>query len=111
MKAADIALTIIPQDRQQKKRPVLILKIFPKYNDLLVCAISSQLHQEVPGFDLLLEDSHPAFIDSGLKTSSIFRLGTLAVMPRGQIIGTIGSLKQDLYEKIIQNLTNFLLSK
>ena len=80
MKAADIVLTTIPQDNQQKLRPVLILKILPKYNDLLVCAVSSQLHQLIPDFDLILEDTHPAFSDSGLRVSSIFRLGNLAVL-------------------------------
>ncbi|MCZ2460614.1 MAG: type II toxin-antitoxin system PemK/MazF family toxin [Chitinophagales bacterium] len=44
MKAGDIVLTKIPQDNQQKIRPVLILKVLPKYNDYLVCAVSSQLH-------------------------------------------------------------------
>jgi hypothetical protein len=28
-----MALTVIPKDDQQKKSPVLILKILPKYND------------------------------------------------------------------------------
>ncbi|HEX3934119.1 MAG TPA: type II toxin-antitoxin system PemK/MazF family toxin [Puia sp.] len=111
MKAADIVLTVIPQDNQQKKRPVLILKVLPKFNDLLVCAISSQLHQIVPDFDLLLEDTHNAFIDSGLKTTSIFRLGSIAVLSRSDIVGTIGFLRQDLYETLLRNLSDFLLNK
>ncbi len=36
MKPGAIVLTVIPQDNQQKTRPVLILKILPKYNDFLV---------------------------------------------------------------------------
>ena len=54
MKSGAIVLTIIPQDNQQKTRPVLILKVLPKYNDFLVCAISSQLHQLIPNFDLII---------------------------------------------------------
>jgi mRNA-degrading endonuclease toxin of MazEF toxin-antitoxin module len=42
MKPGDIVLTVIPQDDQQKRRPVLILKTLPKYGDFLVCAVSSQ---------------------------------------------------------------------
>jgi mRNA interferase MazF len=60
MKPGNIVLTIIPQDNLQKKRPVLILKILPKYNDFLVCAVSSQLYQYIAGFDLMLKDSDPA---------------------------------------------------
>jgi mRNA interferase MazF len=77
MKPGGIVLTVIPQDNLQKKRPVLILKILPKYKDFPVCALSSQLHQYIEGFDLILEASHPAFGASGLKQSSVFRLSNL----------------------------------
>jgi hypothetical protein len=36
MRPGAIVLTVIPQDNQQKKRPVLVLEILPKYNDFLV---------------------------------------------------------------------------
>ena len=111
MKGGDIVLTIIPQDDQQKKRPVLILKVLPGYNDLLVCAISTQLHQQVTGFDLLLEETHSAFAESGLRTTSLFRLGSIAVLSPAGIIGGIGFLRKDLYERLLQNLSNFLLKK
>jgi mRNA interferase MazF len=111
MKGGDIVLTVVPQDAQQKIRPVLILKILPKYNDLLVCAVSSQLHQQVPGFDLLLQETHGAFAESGLRTSSLFRLGGIAVVPPADIIGGVGFLRKDLYDRLLQNLSNFLLKK
>src|SRR6266496_2106298 len=74
MKPGAIVLTVIPQDDQQKKRPVLILKTLPKYNDFLVCAISSQLRQFIPDFDLIIKDNHPEFSGTGLRTSSLIRL-------------------------------------
>ena len=111
MKPGDIVLTIIPQDGQQKKRPVLILKILPKYNDFLVCAISSQLSQYISGFDLILDEEHEAFKASNLKTSSVFRLSNLAVLSKHDIIGSIGSLKNDLHLKLLQNLANYLLTE
>ena len=80
MRPGDIVLTIIPQDDQQKRRPVLVLKIFPKYKDLLVCAVSSQLHQYIPDFDLMLDEKHDAFYLTNLKVSSVFRLSNLAVL-------------------------------
>ena len=109
MKAGDIALTIIPQDNQEKLRPVLILKIMPKYEDLLVCAVSSQVHQLIPDFDLLLENNNPAFKDSGLKTTSIFRLGSLAVLEQREVIGSIGFLHEVLHKKLLNNLSDYLL--
>ena len=110
MKPGDIVLTIIPQDGQQKKRPVLILKILPKYNDYLVCAISSQLHQYIPGFDLMLDDKHKAFKESSLNGPSVFRLSNLAVLSNKDIIGTIGFLRNDLHLILLKNLANYLLS-
>jgi mRNA interferase MazF len=109
MKPGDIVLTIIPQDDQQKIRPVLILKILPKYNDFLVCAVSSQLHQHIHGFDLVLDAKDAAFKTSGLKTSSVFRLSNLAVLSKEEIIGTIGFLQKDLHLQLLKTLAGYLL--
>src|SRR5436305_4523731 len=109
MKAGAIVLTIIPWDNQQKTRPVLILKILPKYNDFFVCAISSQLHQFIPDFDLIIKDDHPAFSATGLRTSSLVRLANLAVLSKEDIIGTIGYLSDDLHKKLLKTLADFLL--
>ena len=108
MKPGDIVLTIIPQDNHQKRRPVLILKILPKFNDLLVCAISTQLHQFVPNFDIELKGADKAFANSGLVSDSIFRLGSLAVLSTSDVIGTIGFLEKNLHRTLLQNLSNFL---
>ncbi len=110
MKPGDIVLTVIPQDDQQKRRPVLILKMLPKYNDLLVCAVSSQLHQHIAGFDLVLDEKHDAFPDSRLKTASLFRLSNLAVLSAKDIIGIIGHLKSDLHLKLVKTLAEYLLT-
>jgi mRNA interferase MazF len=111
MKPGDIVLTVIPQDGQKKTRPVLILKILPKYNDYLVCAISSQLHQYIPGFDLMLDEKHEAFRASSLNTISVFRLSALAVLPKQDIIGSIGHLRKDLHLNLLQNLAKYLLAE
>lgn len=52
MKEGDVVLTPLPQaDGQIKNRPVIILREMPPYGDFLVCAVSTQLHHEVTGFD------------------------------------------------------------
>jgi mRNA interferase MazF len=108
VRPGDIVLTIIPQDNKQKRRPVLILKILPRFNDLLVCAISSQMHQLVPNFDMELKETDTAFADSGLIKNSIIRLGSIAVLSTIDVVGTIGFLDKKLHRTLLQNLSNFL---
>lgn len=55
MKAGNIVLTTIPQaDGRPKNRPALLLCTMPPFGDALVCGISTQLRQEVAGFDEMI---------------------------------------------------------
>jgi mRNA interferase MazF len=93
MKQGDVILTPLPQaDGQIKNRPALFLREMPPYGDALVCGISTQLRQQVSGFDELITQRDADFGASGLAMDSLVRLGFLAVMPRNKIIGSIGSL-------------------
>ncbi len=94
MKPGDIVLTVIPQDEEQKIRPVLISKILPGYYDLLVCAVSTQLQKSIPNFDLILKDTDPAFTSTGLRASSVFRLASLAVLPPKKLLAASGVCKK-----------------
>lgn len=59
MKEGDVVLVPLPQaDGRIKSRPAIVLRTMPPFADLLVCGISTQLHQEVAGFDDLLDPSH-----------------------------------------------------
>jgi mRNA interferase MazF len=72
MKEADVALTPIPQaDGTIKNRPVVLLRELPPYQDFLVCGISTQLHQEVVGFDDVISPDDSDFIASGLRGKSL----------------------------------------
>lgn len=52
-----------------KPRPALVLACLPgRHQDLLVCAISTQLHQETPGWDDILDAVQPDFASSGLRS-------------------------------------------
>jgi mRNA interferase MazF len=76
MKPGDVVLTPVPQaDGATKNRPALVLREMPAYRDLLVCGISTQLHQEVKGFDEVILRSDSDFATSSLKSDSIIRLG------------------------------------
>ena len=110
MKESDVVLTPIPQsDGLIKNRPAIILREMPPYRDLLVCGVSTQLNQEVKDFDDVIASSDQDFASSGLKSASLIRLGFLAVLPRNQIIGTIGSISPPRHKKLLKTLSDYLI--
>ena len=110
MKQGDIILTPIPQaDGQIKNRPALFLRELPPFNDALVCGISTQLHQQVPGFDELIITQDDDFTDSGLIADSLIRLGFLAVVPRSKLAGSIGSISTNRHKRLLKNLSDYLV--
>lgn len=111
MNEADIVLTsIITSDGSFKKRPALILKILPKYNDLLLCGISTQIHQKIVDFDLLIEQGTKDFSTSGLVKESIVRLGYISVIPTQYIEGKLGFINKDTHKLLIKRLCSYLIS-
>ena len=88
MNEGDVALTPLPQaNGLVKLRPAILLRQMPGFGDWLVCGVSSQLHQAVPGFDDLVLQEHSDYPTSGLKVPSLIRLGFLAVLPSGRFVG------------------------
>jgi len=83
MREGEVILTPLPQaDGVVKNRPALFLREMPPFGDVLVCGISTQLHQQTPDFDELITRSDSDFVISGLVADSAIRLGYLAVLPR-----------------------------
>jgi mRNA interferase MazF len=109
MKEGDIVLTSVPQaDGSTKSRPAILLREFPPYKDFLVCGVSTQLRQEVKGFDEIISPSDPDFASSGLKSESLIRLGFLAMLPRVKIAGSIGSISSERHRRVLKNLADYL---
>ena len=78
MREADVVLTPLPQaDGPVKNRPALILRELPPFGDFLVCGISTQVHQAVPGFDEVVSRTDADFAGSGLLADSVICLGFL----------------------------------
>ncbi len=73
-----------------KNRSTIILHEMPPFQDMLVCGVSSQLHQGVKGFDKIITPTDSDFATSSLVGKSLILLGFLAVVPLSQIIGVIG---------------------
>lgn len=112
MKEADVVLTPVPQaDGPPKNRPVLILRELPPFGDFLVCGISTQVHQAVPGFDEVVSRTEADFAGSGLLADSVIRLGFLAVLPRKKLLGGIGRVERSRHARLLRNLSRHLLSE
>lgn len=111
MNQGDVILTPVPQANGiLKNRPAIFLREMPAYRDVLVCGISTQLHQEVKGFDELLDQNDSDFAATSLRTTSLIRLGFLAVIPRSAVIGSIGSVSAERHKRLLTRLSNYLIT-
>jgi mRNA interferase MazF len=109
MNEGDIVVAMLQQTRAPAKvRPALFLKRMPPFQDLLVCGVSTQVHQIVKDFDELIAPSDSDYSSSGLRAASIFRLGYLAVIPSTQIKGRIGSIAPERLKRLLNNLADYL---
>jgi mRNA interferase MazF len=79
-----------------KLRPVLILlQASVRFDDWLVCMVSSRLHQAESGFDELINPTDADFAATGVKVPSILRLSRLAVLDGSLLVGSLGSIQRD----------------
>ena len=100
----------MPQaDGSVKNRPTVILREMPPFQDMLVCGVSTQLRQEVKGFDEIISQTDGDFTASGLVGKSLIRLGFLTVVPQNQIVGVIGSITSARHRRLLENLSNYLI--
>ena len=110
MNQGDVILTPVPQaNGVLKNRPAIFLREMPPYRDVLVCGISTQLHQEVQGFDEVVDQTESDFAATGLRTTSLIRLGFLAVLPRSAVIGSIGSVSSERHKRLLTRLSDYLI--
>jgi mRNA interferase MazF len=102
MKEGNITLTPIPQANGEiKNRPTLILRKMPKYQDFMICGISTQLKQYIPNFDEIILPNDDDFQSSGLVSQSVIRLSFLAVITSNSIIGSIGTISTERHNKLL----------
>lgn len=110
MREGEVILTPLPQaDGKVKLRPALALREMPRYGDFLVCGVSTQVHLRVSDFDELITNRDEDFAGSGLLADSLIRLGFLAVLPRRQIMGSIGVVSPERHRRLLQRLSDYLL--
>jgi mRNA interferase MazF len=110
MREAEIVLLPLPQANGQiKNRPALFLREMPPFDDALLCGISTQLSREVKGFDEVISPPDEDFGSNGLVSASLIRLRFLAVVPRNQILGSIGNVNTARHKRLLQNLSQYLI--
>lgn len=109
MTGGDLIITSLPQaDGTIKNRPALALCSMRPFGDLLVCGISTQLQQEVAGFDEVVAPGGPDFLSSGLAAPSLIRLGFIATVPLAAVKGRIGVIELARYRRLIERLSRYL---
>ncbi len=109
MREGDVILTPLPQaDGQVKNRPAVVLRQMPRYGDLLICGVSTQLHQQVKDFDEIIAPADADFTASGLLAESIIRLGFLTVLPRRSVAGSIGAISPERHKRLLKTLCDYL---
>ena len=105
-----VLFRIIQTDQQQGKlRPALVLRKLPgKYDDWLICMISSQLHQSIQQLDEIITSEDSDFIQSGLKLPSVIRASRIAVVDGDILIGKLGQVAPDRLSRVRQNLSRWI---
>lgn len=92
-----------------KLRPALVLAILPgPYQSLLVCGVSSQLHQLQPDWDELADTADSDFAISGLHRPSIIRLSYLYATDAREITGVIGRIDPSRLQRLLSRLSDHL---
>lgn len=112
MSPGDIVLGDVQQaDGRRKIRPLLVLCAVPPFRDYLVCSLSTQLRSAAPELDLVLDSTDHSFVQSGLRQSSVIRVGMLAMLPSHSIAGTIGQVESSTLRAVFRNLEAFLAAR
>jgi len=110
-KSGQIVLFPFPQANlaSGKTRPALLLGKLPgPYSDWLICMISSQMHQYIKDFDEIVDTSDPDFANSGLKTSSVIRVGRVAVVEENILLGAVGEIDAERLKRIKKKFSDWL---
>ncbi|MEI6986908.1 MAG: type II toxin-antitoxin system PemK/MazF family toxin [Rhodospirillaceae bacterium] len=92
-----------------KLRPVLMVRqASRRYDDWLVCMVSSQLQQAEPALDEILRQEDNDFQATGLKAASVIRLSRLAVIDGSMLVGCIGAIGDDRLNLLRMRLATWL---
>ncbi len=107
--AGEIAIIRFPQAdlHSGKHRPVLLLAKLPgPYDDWLVSAVTSQLRHKVEGRDETIRPGDADFEASGLRASSLIRLGKLLTVEEQAFVGPLGKISDGRLQSVLHRLAD-----
>ena len=112
-RAGQIVLTPFPYSDLSgaKLRPVLMLRQASRFDDWLVCMVSSQLQQAEANIDEILTPADADFENSGLKAPSVLWLSRLAVLDGALLLGSIGAISDERLGNVRQRLAKWVASE
>ena len=95
-----------------KLRPALVIaQTHSKFDDWLVCMISSQVRQYVAGFDEIIDTNDIDFSPSGLKNSSVIRVSTLFTANKKRFKAATGEIGEERRQRIYQTLLQWIANE
>ena len=112
MKERDVILGALAQaNGRLKTRPAIFLREMPPpHRDLLVGGISTQLNEQIIGFDEVISSDDDDFTLTGLRTPSLIRIGFLFRLPRSRAQGRIGSISMERHRRLLRKLSHYLVN-
>lgn len=111
MKPGDVVLIQLPQlaGGPPKSRPALVVALLPGvYQNVLICGISTQLHDLQPDWDDLIEPNDADFSQSGLRRTSAVRPSYLYGADAREIVGAIGRVDAARLSRVRRRLARLL---
>jgi mRNA interferase MazF len=112
-RAGQIVLTPFPYTdlTGTKLRPVLMLRKASRFDDWLVCMVSSQVQQAEANLDEVLTPADSDYANSGLKVPSVLRLSRLAVLDGSLLLGSIGEISEERLMNVRQRLAKWVATE
>lgn len=90
-----------------KLRPALVIAPENKYGDVVLAFISSVI-KGIEATDFVLDRSDKDFSKTGLKKTSVFKMGKIATLSKDIIYGKMGSVSPRLQEELDKRLKRAL---
>ena len=110
-KAGQIAKVKLPNTDLTlgKYRPVLVLGKCPgKFDDWLICPVSSRQYQANSGVDELVNPGDADYAATGLAMPSVIRVCRLAVVEGPLLVGAIGSVDATRLNRVLASLKKWV---
>jgi mRNA interferase MazF len=70
--------------------------------------VESHIRHYIPQFDELIQETASDFVQSGLKSASVIRVGRLAVVQGRVLLGATGQISPERLQRIKNHLAEWI---